>query len=71
MAKDKTTLASNAVTTAIGAKTISSAVAYKHGVVTVLELGFSDASTNYVKFASNGGLEIGGTAEMGTGTKLL
>lgn len=71
MAKDKTTLASNAVTTAIGAKTISSAVAYKHGVVTVIELGFSDASTNYVKFASNGGLEIGGTAEMGTGTKLL
>lgn len=71
MAKDKTTLASNAVTTAIGAKTISSAVAYRHGVVTVIELGFSDASTNYVKFASNGGLEIGGTAEMGTGTKLL
>lgn len=71
MAKDKTTLASNAVTTAIGAKTISSAVVYKHGVVTVIELGFSDASTNYVKFASNGGLEIGGTAEMGTGTKLL
>jgi hypothetical protein len=43
---------------------------YKHGVVTVVELGFSDASTNYIKVPSNGVPEIGGTAEMGTGTKV-
>ncbi len=56
------------ITSLIGAKTITAAQTYKHGVVTVIELGFSDASTNYIKFASNGFLEIGGTLEMGTGT---
>lgn len=58
------------VTTLIGAKTITSALAYKHGVVTVLELGFSDATTNFVKFGSNGVLEFGGTLELGTGTQV-
>lgn len=71
---NKTQLASEGsvktVTTLIGAKTISTASVYKHGVVTCVELYFSDASTNYIKFASNGGLEIGGTLEMGTGTKV-
>jgi hypothetical protein len=41
---------------------------YKHGVVTVLEFVFSDASTNFIKFGSNGSLEMGGTLELGTGT---
>jgi hypothetical protein len=58
------------VTSLIGAKTITAASAYKHGIVTVIEFGFSDASTNFLKFSSNSGLEIGGTLEMGTGTKV-
>ena len=58
------------VTALVGAKTITAAVAYKHGIVNVVEILFSDASTNYIKFASNSGLEIGGTLEMGTGTKV-
>jgi len=58
------------VTSLIGAKTITSAVAYKHGVVTVLELGFSDATTNFVKFDGHGSLEFGGTLELGTGTQV-
>ena len=70
MAKDKTTLPSGNVTSLVGAKTITSATAYRHGVTTVLELKFSDSTTNYVKFASNGGLEIGGTSELGSGTKV-
>jgi hypothetical protein len=68
MAKDKTTLPSASVTSLIGAKTVSTVNAYQHGVVTVLEFKFSDTTSQFVKFASNGGLEIGGTAEMGTGT---
>jgi hypothetical protein len=52
--------------------TISSIEAYKHGVVTVIEFAFSDASTNFIKVASNdrGTVEIGGTNEMGTGTRV-
>ena len=53
-----------------GANTVSSAYAYKHGVVTVLEINLSNSTTQYVKFAANSGLEIGGTLEMGTGTKV-
>jgi hypothetical protein len=56
------------VTSLIGAKTITKAYAYKHGSVTVVELGFSDASTGFIKVASGGQLELGGTLEMGTGT---
>lgn len=74
MAVVKTALPSEgspkSVTSLIGAKTISSASAYKHGSVTVVELGFSDASTNFIKVGANGALEIGGTAEMGSGTKV-
>jgi hypothetical protein len=70
MAKDRTTLSSGTLTSLIGAKTITSAYAYRHGVVSVIELNFSDTTTNYIKFASNGGLEIGGTAEVGSGTKV-
>lgn len=58
------------ITSLVGAKTITSAFAYKHGSVNVFELGFSDASTNFLKVANNGVVEIGGTLEMGTGTKV-
>ncbi len=58
------------ITTLIGAKTITSAYAYKHGSVTVIELGFSDSSTNFVKVGAGANLEVGGTLELGTGTKV-
>lgn len=58
------------VTTLIGAKTITAAYAYKHGPTTVIEFAFSDASTNFLKISNNGTLEIGGTLEVGTGTKV-
>jgi hypothetical protein len=51
-----------------GGKTISTVQTYKHGVVTVVEFVFSDASSNFIKFGSNGTLEMGGTLELGTGT---
>ena len=54
----------------LGANTVTSANAYKHGVVTVIELNLSNSTTQFLKFASNGSLEIGGTLEMGTGTKV-
>lgn len=53
-----------------GANTLTSAFAYKHGVVQVLEFVLSDASAHFLKVASNGVLEIGGTLELGTGTKV-
>lgn len=59
------------VTTLIGAKTITSASAYKHGSVAVIEFAFSDASTNFLKVGPNSALEIGGTLEVGTGTKVI
>ena len=74
MSFDKTTLPSHcsphSVTSLLGAKTISSATSYRHGVVTVVELAFSDSSTGFIKVGQAGTLEIGGTAEMGTGTKV-
>jgi len=73
MSVNKATLPSEgspkSVTALVGAKTITSAFAYKHGSAIVLELAFSDASTNFVKVAQ-GNLEIGGTLELGTGTKV-
>lgn len=53
-----------------GANTLTSAYAYKHGVVTVLEFNLSNSTTVFAKIASNGSLEIGGTLEMGSGTKV-
>jgi len=70
MARDGSNLSSNVVTDLVGAKTITGARVFKHGVVTVLEFRFAGGSTNFIKFASNDGMEIGGTAEMGTGTKV-
>jgi len=54
----------------VGAKTITSVSAYKHGSVTVVELAFSDTTTNFIKHGPNSALEIGGTLEMNTGTKV-
>ena len=56
------------VTTLIGAKTISTAIVYKHGSVTVLEILFTDATTAYFKVGIGGQVEIGGSNEMNTGT---
>jgi hypothetical protein len=70
MAKDGTNLASSVCTSLVGTKTVNAARAFKHGVVTVLELRFTDTSTVFIKFASNDGLEIGGTSDYGTGTKV-
>jgi hypothetical protein len=53
-----------------GANTLTSATAYKHGVVTVIECVLSDASSHFIKVGQAGILEIGGTLEMGTGTKV-
>jgi len=66
----RTNVAGALITPLVGAKTITAVYGYRHGVVTVIELAFSDASTNFIKVASNGGMEVGGTAEMGTGTKV-
>lgn len=53
-----------------GAATLTSAYAYKHGVVTVFEFNLSNSTTVYLKHSSNGILEIGGTLELGTGTQV-
>ena len=58
------------ITSLVGAKTISSVYAYKHGTTYVLEILFSDSSVNFIKIATNQGIEIGGTNELGTGTKV-
>lgn len=50
--------------------TVSSAYAYKHGMTTVFEFVMSDSSLKFLKVSNNGTLEIGGSAEMGTGTKV-
>lgn len=49
------------ITTLVGAKTITNVQVYRHGVVTVFEILFSDASVNFIKVGSNGRLEVGGT----------
>lgn len=69
---DKAALAQSpkSVTSLIGAKTIAGATAYVHGSVAVIELAFSDSSTNFIKVYCGHTIEIGGTNEMGTGTKL-
>jgi len=53
-----------------GANTLTSAYTYKHGVVTVIEFNLSNSTTQFLKFGSNGTLEIGGTLELNTGTKV-
>ena len=73
MAFDKTTLPTHCTPKSVAGlvgKTITAGSAYKHGVVTVVELAFSDSSVGFIKVGHAGALEIGGTAEMGTGTKV-
>lgn len=60
----------SSVAHAFNPDTFASVSAYKHGVVTVLQFVYKDGSESFIKFASNSGLEIGGTGEMGTGQKL-
>ncbi len=69
MSIDKKSLTqSNSVLGALSGKTLNNLQAYKHGAVEVVELGFSDGTTQFVKWKS-GQLEIGGTNEWNTGTK--
>jgi LPXTG-motif cell wall-anchored protein len=76
MTIDKTQLPSTGSSKSIlaqlgfAAATLTSAFAYKHGVVNVFEFGLSNATTVFLKVTSNGTLEIGGTLEMGTGTQV-
>lgn len=51
---------------AAGALTVTSAVAYKMGTVTVIQLTYSDASTGYIKFDATGRLYIGGADNLTT-----
>jgi hypothetical protein len=59
---------SNSVLGAFGSKTLSTAQAYMHGSTQVVELGFSDSTTLFIKFLQ-GQTEVGGTNEWNTGTK--
>jgi hypothetical protein len=74
MSLDKTQLPTycspKSVTSLVGVKTISGATAYKHASVAVVELAFNDSTTGFIKVGPNSTIEIGGTAEMGTGTKV-
>lgn len=64
--KDITTLL------AAGANTVTKAVAYKMGTLTVIQLTYSDASTGYIKFDATGHLIMGGADNLPTtGTEVL
>ncbi len=52
----------------LSGKTLTRLETYSHGSVQVIELGFSDKTTQFVK-CKNGQFEIGGTNEWDTGTK--
>lgn len=56
--------------TAFGSATISSLQAYKHGSVNVLEFALSAGGPVFIKADNHGSIEIGGTLELGTGTKI-
>ena len=53
---------------ALSGKTLNALSTYKHGAVAVVELGFSDGTTQFIKFYQ-GNIEVGGTNEWGTGTR--
>ena len=60
-----------AIISLIGAnKTIRSAEAYKLSSTVVVELSFDDGTSTFLKMGPNGALEIGGTAETGTGAQV-
>jgi hypothetical protein len=53
----------------IAGKTISSVTTFRHGSVEVVDILCTDALHYFVK-SSCGRLEVGGTCEWGTGTKV-
>ncbi|HVW77454.1 MAG TPA: hypothetical protein VHB45_07565 [Alloacidobacterium sp.] len=57
------------ISSLIPTKTIASANVARPGSTFVIELVFSDASTCFIK-TYNGRIEIGGTADTGTGTEI-
>ena len=59
------------VTSLVGAKTITAAEAFKYGSVAAIKLTFSDGTSGFIKVGANSTLEIGGTAQMGTGTQVV
>lgn len=59
---------SNSVLGTLSGKTLNNLQVYIHGSVEVVELGFSDGTTQFIKF-KNFQVEIGGTNEWDTGTK--
>jgi hypothetical protein len=72
MTIDKAQLASNSGITGmlgIAGKTITSINAFRHGSVEVLDILCTDAVHYFIK-SSSGMVEVGGTAEWGTGTKV-
>lgn len=52
----------------LSGKTLNALTTYQHGAVSVVELGFSDGTMQFIKFYQ-GQIEVGGTNEWGTGTK--
>lgn len=70
MAIDTTTLeySPKPITSLFGGHLLA-ACAYRLGSVTVVELTFIDSTISFIKVGPSG-LEIGGTNEMGTGTKV-
>ena len=64
-------LSPKAIISLIGSnKTIRSAEAYKLTSTVVVELSFNDGTSTFLKVGPNGALEIGGTAETGTGAEV-
>ena len=64
-------LSPKAIISLIGAnETIRSAEAYKLGSTVVVELSFNDETSTFLKVGPNGALEIGGSAETGTGAQV-
>lgn len=51
-------------------KTVSAVKAYQSGIVTVIELDWSNSTISYIKVRGLE-VEVGGTNEFGTGTKVL
>lgn len=68
MPDKKTLTQSNSVLGALSGKTLNGLDAYIHGSVFVVEMRFSDGTTQFIKERSNQ-VEIGGTNEWDTGTK--
>lgn len=57
------------ITTTVANKTLSKLLAYQHGSTFVVDITMSDGTQTFVKFFQ-GNLEVGGTNEWNTGTKI-